>query len=290
MENNNTKWYLLGFLGCVWGSSFILMQLGLKGVNSIQMGSLRILFAALFLIIVGFRHIPKIPVYKWKYIAITALFGTFLPVYLFALALSKIDGSVSSILNSLTPLSTSIVGILFFGMGVQRRQVFGVILGFLGCVLLVLFSDGENTTENYYYAFLILLASLFYGINVNLIKKYLSDLKPLTISTGNFVILFVPALIVLYFAGFFEIVGEEKVQTSLGYIAILGIIGTGLSNILFFKLIQLSSPVFAASVTYIIPVVAILLGYFFMNESLNLIQAIGAFVILLGVYFSSRKQ
>ncbi|UOX34527.1 DMT family transporter [Flavobacterium sediminilitoris] len=290
MENNNTKWYLLGFLGCVWGSSFILMQLGLKGVNSIQMGSLRILFAALFLIIVGFRYIPKIPVYKWKYIAITALFGTFLPVYLFALALSKIDGSVSSILNSLTPLSTLIVGILFFGMGVQRRQVFGVILGFLGCVLLVLFSDGENTTENYYYAFLILLASLFYGINVNLIKKYLSDLKPLTISTGNFVILFVPALIVLYFAGFFEIVGEEKVQTSLGYIAILGIIGTGLSNILFFKLIQLSSPVFAASVTYIIPVVAILLGYFFMNESLNLIQAIGAFVILLGVYFSSRKQ
>lgn len=289
MENSNTKWYLLAFLGCVWGSSFILMQLGLKGVNSVQMGSLRILFAGLFLIAVGHKQIAKIPLHKWKYIVITSLFGTFLPVYLFAVALSKIDGSVSSILNSLTPLNTLIIGLLFFGLSVQRRQVFGVILGFFGCVLLVWFSEGENTTKNYYYALLVLLATLFYGINVNLIKKYLSDLKPLTISAGNFVVLFIPALLVLYFSDFFEIIQEEKVQTAMGYIAILGIVGTGLSNILFFKLIQLSSPVFAASVTYIIPVVAILLGYFFMNESLNSIQASGALVVLLGVYLSSRK-
>lgn len=290
MENNNTKWYLLGFLGCVWGSSFILMQLGLKGVNSVQMGSLRILFAGLFLILVGYKELAKIPLYKWKFIVLTSLCGTFFPVYLFALALSKIDGSVSSILNSLTPLNTLIVGLLFFGASVQRRQVFGVIIGFVGCLLLVLFGEGSNTTENYYYALLILLASLFYGINVNLIKKYLSDLKPLTISTGNFVVIFIPALVVLYFSDFFVIASQEKVLTSLGYIAILGVIGTGLSNILFFKLIQLSSPVFAASVTYIIPVVAILLGYFFMNESLNFIQACGAFIVLLGVYLSSRKN
>lgn len=288
MENNK-KWYLLIFLGCVWGSSFLLMKLGLKGVNSIQMGSLRILFAAAFLIVVGFKQISKIPLHKWKYIALTSMFGTFLPVYLFAIALSKIDGSISSILNSLTPLNTLVVGILLFKMDVQRRQIFGVIIGFVGCVLLVLFGDGENTTENYYYALLVVLASIFYGINVNLIKKYLSDLKPLTISTGNFIVILFPALLVLYFSDFFEIANEPKVITSLGYIAILGIVGTGLSNILFFKLIQLSSPVFASSVTYLIPVVAILLGYFVMNETLNFVQAIGASVVLLGVYFSSKK-
>jgi drug/metabolite transporter (DMT)-like permease len=289
MENNSTKWYLLGFLGCVWGSSFILMQLGLQGVNSIQLGSLRILFAALFLMIVGFKQIAKIPLYKWKYIALTSVFGTFVPAYLFAIALSKIDGSVSAILNSLTPLNTLLVGLFFFGLDVQRRQIFGVIIGFIGCVLLVLFGDGENTTENYYYAILIVIASIFYGINVNLIKKYLSDLKPLAISTGNFVVMFVPALLVLYFSGFFDIVHQEKVQTSLGFIVILGIVGTGFSNILFFKLIQLSSPVFASSVTYIIPVVAIMLGYLFMNETLSIVQVIGAFVVLVGVYFSSKK-
>ncbi|WP_338410205.1 EamA family transporter [uncultured Flavobacterium sp.] len=289
MEKNK-KWYLLVFLGCVWGSSFLLMKLGLKGVSPVQMGSLRILFAAAFLLLVGFKHIAKIPHHKWKFIALTALMGTFLPAYLFAVALSKIDGSISSILNSLTPLNALIFGILFFKVDVQRRQIFGVIIGFIGCVLLVLFGDGENTTENYYYALLIVLASICYGINVNLIKKHLSDLKPLTISTGNFVVMLVPALVILYFSGFFETVHQQKVLTSLGYIAVLGVVGTGLSNILFFKLIQISSPVFASSVTYLIPVVAILLGYFIMNETLTFVQGIGAFVVLLGVYFSSRKQ
>jgi drug/metabolite transporter (DMT)-like permease len=289
MMENNKKWYLLIFLGCVWGSSFLLMKLGLKGVNPVQMGSLRILFAAAFLILVGFKQITKIPRHKWKYIALTSMFGTFLPVYLFAVALSKIDGSISSILNSLTPLNTLVAGILFFKMDVQRRQIFGVLIGFLGCILLVLFGKGENTTENYYYALLVVLASVFYGINVNLIKKYLSDLKPLTISTGNFIVMLIPALLVLYFSDFFEIASDPKVITSLGYIAVLGIVGTGLSNILFFKLIQLSSPVFASSVTYLIPVVAIILGYFVMNETLSLVQGIGAIVVLFGVYFSSKK-
>ena len=289
MESKHTKWYLLFFLGAVWGSSFLLMKLGLRGVNSIQMGSLRILFAATFLISIGFKQLPKIPLHKWKYIVVTSLFGTFLPVYLFAIALSKIDSSVSSILNSLTPLMTLIIGMMLFKIDTQRRQIFGVLIGFTGCVLLVLFGDGVNTTENYYYAFLILLASLFYGINVHLIKKYLSDLKPLTISAGNFTIMTIPAVIVLIFSGFFEIAEQPIVQNSLIYIAILGIVGTGLSNILFFKLIQLSSPVFASSVTHIIPVVAIVLGYFVMNETLNFIQGIGAFIVLIGVYFSSKK-
>ncbi|WP_322550880.1 DMT family transporter [Flavobacterium psychraquaticum] len=289
MENNATKWYLLGFLGCVWGSSFILMQFGLQGVSSIQLGSLRILFAGLFLIVVGFKQIPKIPMHKWKYIALTSVCGTFIPVYLFATALSKIDGSVSAILNSLTPLNTLLAGLLFFGMDVQRRQFFGVFIGFIGCALLVLFGGGENTTENYYYAILIVIASIFYGVNVNLIKKYLSDLKPLTISTGNFIVMFIPALVILYLTGFFDIIHEQKVQTSLSYIVVLGIVGTGFSNILFFKLIQVSSPVFASSVTYIIPVVAIMLGYLFMNESLSIIQGVGALIVLVGVYFSSKK-
>lgn len=289
MENNSLKWFLLGFLGCVWGSSFILMQLGLQGVNSIQLGSLRIIFAAIFLLLVGFKQLARIPLYKWKYIALTSFFGTFVPAYLFAIALSKIDGSVSSILNSLTPLNTLLVGMFFFGLEVQRRQLFGVVIGFLGCLLLILFGGGENTTENYYYAILIVIASIFYGINVNLIKKYLSDLKPLAISTGNFAVMLVPALLVLYFTDFFDIVHQEKVQNSLGFIVVLGIVGTGFSNILFFKLIQLSSPVFASSVTYIIPVVAVLLGFLFMNETLSFIQAIGALIVLVGVYFSSRK-
>lgn len=289
MESKNLKWFLLILLGSVWGSSFILMQFGLKGVNSIQLGALRILFAGTFLLLIGFKHIAKIPSYKWKYIALTSLCGTFLPAFMFAIALKHIDGSVSSILNSLTPVNTLLIGLLVFGLSVQRRQIFGVILGFIGCVLLVVFGDNENTTQNYMYAILIAIASLFYGLNVNLIKHYLSDLKPLTISVGNFSIMFIPALIILYFSGFFATVTNTETQTALSFIAVLGIVGTGLSNILFFKLIQISSPVFASSTTYIIPVVAFILGFAFMGETLNFIQAIGALIVLLGVYFSSRK-
>ena len=289
MESKNLKWFLLIMLGSVWGSSFILMQLGLKGVNSIQLGALRILFAGVFLLLIGFKHIAKIPSYKWKYIALTSLCGTFLPAFLFAIALKHIDGSISSILNSLTPLNTLLIGLLIFGLSVQRRQIFGVLLGFIGCVLLIVFGDSDNKTQNYMYAILIAVASLFYGLNVNLIKNYLSDLKPLTISVGNFTIMFIPALIILYNTGFFEIVSNIETQRALSFIAILGVIGTGLSNILFFKLIQISSPVFASSTTYIIPVVAFILGFIFMGETLNIIQAFGVLIVLLGVYFSSRK-
>lgn len=289
MEGNKLKWVLLLLLGSVWGSSFILMQLGLKGLTPIQLGALRILFAGCFLLLIGFKQLAKIPRYKWKFIGITALCGTFFPVFLFATALTKIDGSVSSILNSLTPISTLLVGMFVFGISVQRRQILGVFLGFVGCALLVLFGETESNTENYYYAFLILIASFLYGINANFIKTYLSDLNPLAISVGNFTLMFVPALIILFSTGFFEVVQHTEVTDSMKFVAILGIVGTGLSNILFFKLIQVSSPVFASSVTYIIPVVASLLGFAFMNEALSLVQTLGAFVVLIGVYFSSRK-
>ncbi len=289
MESKNLKWFLLILLGSVWGSSFILMQFGLKGVNSIQLGALRILFAGTFLLLIGFKHLAKIPSYKWKYIALTSLFGTFLPAFMFATALKHIDGSVSSIINSLTPVNTLLFGLLVFGVSVQRRQIFGVVLGFIGCVLLVIFGDSDSTSSNYMYAALIAIASLFYGMNVNFIKHYLSDLKPLTISVGNFAIMFVPALVILYSTGFFDIISTTQTQSALTYIAVLGIVGTGLSNILFFKLIQISSPVFASSTTYIIPVVAFILGFIFMGETLNFVQAVGALIVLLGVYFSSRK-
>lgn len=289
MKNIQLKWFLLFFLGCVWGSSFILMQLGLKGVSPVQLGALRILFAGIFLLLIGYKQLVKIPSYKWKHIALTSFFGTFFPVFLFALALSKISGGVSAILNSLTPINTLLIGLFFFGISVQKRQIIGVTLGLLGSLLLVYFSKSTATNNNYYYILLLAIASLSYGINANLIKKNLSDLSPLVISVGNFTIMFIPAFIILYLSNFFTIASNPEVITSLGFIAILGVLGTGLSNILFFKLIQIASPIFASSVTYIIPVVAVLLGFIFMNESLNIYQILGTSVIFIGVYLSSKK-
>nr|WP_315209326.1 EamA family transporter [uncultured Flavobacterium sp.] len=288
MESKQLKWVYLMVLALVWGSSFILIKKGLIGLTALQLGSLRIIFAAIFLVLIGFKSLSKIPAHKWKYIALTSLFGTFIPAYLFAIAQTEIDSSVSSILNSLTPLNTLILGALVFGLQFKKNQIFGILIGLIGSALLILNGAIHHPEQNYYYAILVLIASICYAINVNLIKKYLHDLSPLSITTGNFMVLFFPAFIILFFSGFFEVVHDVKVQESVLFIMVLGVVGTGIANILFFKLIQMSSPVFATSVTYLIPVVAFCWGLL-DNEMLTPVQFLGAFIVLIGVYLSAKK-
>lgn len=282
------KWILLIGLSLIWGSSFILIKKGLVGLTPFQLGGLRILFAAFFLLIVGFRSLTKIPSEKWKYIALTAFVGTFMPVFLFAFAQTEISSATSAILNSLTPLNTLLLGAFVFGLEFQRRQFFGVLIGLIGCVVLIYSGAKNNPGQNYYYAILVVIAAVCYAMNVNLIKKYLSDVNSLSITTGNFLVLMIPAFIVLFCTDFFQVAGRVKVQESAMYIAVLGILGTGIANIVFFRLIQMSSPIFASSVTYLIPVVAFFWGIL-DHEKMELFQIVGAVIILVGVYFSARK-
>lgn len=288
MESKQLKWVYLMVLALVWGSSFILIKKGLIGLTALQLGSLRIIFAAVFLVLIGFKSLSKIPAHKWKYIALTSMFGTFIPAYLFAIAQTEIDSSVSSILNSLTPLNTLILGALVFGLQFKRNQIFGILIGLIGSALLILNGAIHHPEQNYYYAILVLIASICYAVNVNLIKKYLHDLSPLSITTGNFMVLFFRHSSSYFFSGFFEVVHDVKVQESVLFIMVLGVVGTGIANILFFKLIQMSSPVFATSVTYLIPVVAFCWGLL-DNEMLTPVQFFGAFIILIGVYLSAKK-
>jgi drug/metabolite transporter (DMT)-like permease len=288
MESKQLKWIYLSILSLIWGSSFILIKKGLIGLSAIQLGSLRLIFSAIFLLLIGYKSALSLSKPQWKYVALTAVFGTFIPAYLFALAETEIDSSTTAILNSLTPLNTLILGILTFGVPFKKNQFIGICIGFVGSILLVFNGASNHPEQNYYYALLVVVASICYAINVNLIKKYLPTVAPLSITTGNFLVLLAPATLLLYFSGFFDIISAPEVQTSMGYIAILGIVGTGIANILFFKLIQISSPVFATSVTYLIPIVAFFWGLL-DHEILTPIQFVGAFIILIGVYLSSKK-
>lgn len=288
MENKNLRFVYLVILALVWGSSFILIKRGLTGLTPFQLGSLRMIFAAVFLLIIGFNSIKQIQLRHWKYLALTACCGTFLPVYLFSYAQTEISSSVSAILNSLTPLNTLMLGIIIYKIDFQRRQIYGVIIGLIGSALLVLNGAANHPEQNYNYAILLILASIMYAMNVNFIKMYLSDLNPLSITTGNFIVIIIPASFVLYFSGFFEVVQLQETQDVIWYIVILGVVGTALANILFYQLIKISSPVFASSVTYLIPVIAFLWGMV-DNESLTLIQFLGACIIMFGVYLSAKK-
>jgi len=288
MPTKQLKWSLLLALALIWGSSFILIKKGLVGLSPYQLGALRIIFTSLFLLLIGFKSLTEIKQYQWKYIAVTALFGTFLPAFLFAIAETKVSSSICSILNSLTPLNTLLIGILAFGMAFKRSQFIGVVIGLIGTALLIFSGKNHGSSENYTYAVLVIIASVCYALNVNLIKKYLSDVKPLSITTGNFTVMLIPALIVLFSTNFLDIVALPATQHSMLFILILGIVGTGIANILFFKLIQMSSPVFASSVTYLIPIVAFFWGLL-DHEMLTPFQFLGAFIILVGVYLANKK-
>lgn len=288
MLSKNNKWFLLILLSLIWGSSFILIKRGLVGLNPFQLGALRIIFACIFMVIVGFKSIPKIPLTKWKYVAITSLFGNGLPVFLFAYAQTGIKSSVSGILNSLTPLYTLLIGVLAFGLGFVRNQVFGVVLGLTGCLFLVFFGKSTTGETNYFCAFLVVIATMCYALNVNLIKKYLSDVSPLAITTGNFLTLLVPAVIILFANGYADVMTQPEIIHSTLFIMILGMIGTGIANILYYQLIQITSPLFASSVTYFIPIVAMSWGML-DGETLNFMQLVGTGVILSGVYLASKK-
>jgi len=290
MENKKLRWVYLIILSIIWGSSFILMKKALIGLTPMQVGALRIIITAIFLLLIGFKRLLKIKRRHWYYLTLNGFVGTFFPAFLFAYAIDKIDSSIASILNSLTPLNTLIFGALLFGFGFKKRQLLGVLIGLVGTVLLILKGAELNPNQDYFYASFILISSVGYALNVNILKKYLHDLDALSITVGNFFLLIIPTLIVLWFTNFFQTfeLNDESINGIL-YLIILAVLGTGIAKIMFNKLIQISNPIFSSSVTYLIPIVAISWGIF-DGERVTLTQFSAGFIILLGVYLVNRSK
>lgn len=290
MGNNNAKWIYLAILSLIWGSSFILIKKGLVGLTDYQLGSARIVLTSIFLFSIGFKSLKQIQKRHWKWIAISGFISSFFPPFLFAMAQNEIDSAVASILNSIVPLNTVIVGATLFGIISSRRQLVGVFIGLAGTLLLIFVGADFNPNQNYWYSLMIIAATIGYALNVNIIKKYLSDISALAVTTGNFLFIFFPALIILYYTGFFEtIFSSAEMQQSFIYVAILSLFGTAIAKVFFNKLVQIASPVFASSVTYIMPIVAVLWGVV-DGECFSIWQVVAAGVILFGVYLGNKKR
>lgn len=291
MPLKNLKWLYLILLSLVWGSSFILIKKGLIGLSPLQLGSFRIIFAALFLILVGYKSILKLKKEQWKWIIISGFLGSFFPAYLFAFAETEVDSAVASILNATTPLMTLIFGVLFFRMLFTQNKIVGVIVGLLGALGLIFSGAQVNPDQNYLYSFLIIIAAGCYAMNVNIIKKYMHDISALGIAAGNFLVLLLPSITVLLLTNFSfgDITADPEVKLSVLFVMILGVIGTGIALIIFNKLIQISDPVFSSSVTYTIPVVG--LGWGILDgEVFSVLQLASTLVILLGVFIVNRSR
>lgn len=291
MKNPNIKWIYLVILSVIWGSSFILIKKSLIGLTPYQLGALRTVITGVILLIVGYNKLKTIPRSKWKWLLISGLLGSFIPGFFFAIAETEIDSAVASILNSLVPLNTILLGFAVFNIASTKRQVIGVIVGFIGTAILILKGSELNPNQNYLYAGFVIASTIMYAANVNIIKRYLQDVKPLAIAAGNYLFIILPALIILLFSGFFtsETFNNPNLPKALLYVSVLSVFGTAIAKVLFNKLVQISTPVFASSVTYIMPIVALIWGVI-DGESFSLIQGLAALLILAGVYLSHKRK
>ncbi|MDG5490948.1 DMT family transporter [Psychroserpens sp. SPM9] len=291
MGKINVKWVYLLILSIIWGSSFILIKKSLLGLTPYQLGALRTIITGIFLFAVGLKSLKRIKKREWKWIVISGFLGSFIPAFLFAIAETEIDSAIASILNSLVPLNTVLFGFAVFKIASTKRQILGVIIGFIGTSILILKGADLNPNQNYLYAGFVIIATVMYALNVNIIKKHLQNTSPLSIATGNYVAIFIPALLILLGTDFFteHTYQNPDFQMSVVYVVILSFFGTALAKVLFNTLVQISTPVFASSVTYLMPIVA--LGWGLLDgESFSVIQVLASGIILLGVYLAHKRK
>ena len=291
MPNNSLKWIYLVVLSIIWGSSFILIKKGLVGLEPLQLGALRILFSAFVLLLFGWKTLKTIKKLEWKWIGISALLGTGIPVFLFAFAETEIDSAVVGILNSSVPLLAFVFGILLFGAKFIKQQFIGVLLGLIGAGALIYIGSQINEEQNYWYASLVIIASSLYALNVNIIKRHLQEVSALAIAAGNFVFLIIPAVIILFYSDFFDLplTTDTTIQQSIGYIVLLSIFGTAIAKVMFNKLVQISNPVFASSVTYLMPIISVTWGVL-DGEAFTSLQVTATLIILAGVYIGNTGK
>jgi drug/metabolite transporter (DMT)-like permease len=289
MQQKWINWLVFALLSLVWGSSFVLIKEGLRSFSPYQVASLRMLFAGLVLVPFAIKALPQIPKEKMGLVLISGVAGNFIPAFLFCIAETQIDSSLAGILNSLTPLFTILVGISFFKVQTNITKIIGVIIGFIG--LCFLFAAGKDMSmRNMSYAGLVLMATLFYGINVNMVGRYLQNIGALNIASVAFSFLVLPSAAILFFTGYFNnnFTNQTVIQSTLAS-AVLGIVGTSLASILFYYLIKRAGVIFGSLVTYGIPIVAVCWGMVY-GEKITPMQYVWMGVILLGVFIANRPM
>ena len=284
------KWGTLVILSLIWGSSYILIKKGLTGLTPIQLGSLRVIVTTIIIAPIGYQKIKHIPRQKMKWVALSAFVGSFFPAYLFAFAETEISSSITAVIVSLTPLFTLLISVFVFGEELLKKQVFGVLIGFTGIIVLInneLFSSSFNIL----YIMFIVLAAFCYAVNANVLKYKLSNIPALGIVFMSFLFMFIPAFIILCFSDFpfSDFTSDPLIIESIIYIIILALFGTAIAKVLYIKLLAISTPVFSVSTTYLMPVVAIFWGLL-DGEEFKLTQFTGTAIILLGVYLVTKKK
>lgn len=289
MTAERQKWMLLIALSLIWGSSFILIKKSLNHFNPYEVGALRVLISGIVLMPYAISKIKLFPKRHLKWLIIAGLTGSFIPMFLFPMAETEVSSSIAGIINSMMPIFVIIVGSLVWKFSTTKRQLLGVLISFFGACILAL-GSGEGGEIKVYPILLLLLATLLYAVSTTTIKSKLHEVPAILMSAYIFsFVLFLPSLIALVLSGFFkDLTLNQSTLEGLGFVAILSIVGTGLAMMLNYKLLSISTPLFASTVTLLMPIVAIIWGVL-DGEKLTTQQSVGALIILAGLIFLRSK-
>lgn len=287
MTLRSANWLLFIVLCIIWGSSFILMKEGLATLSPYQVASLRMLTAGLVLLPVAIRILRKFSFTVQCKMLLSGILGSFIPAYLFCIAETRIDSALAGFLNAFTPILTIIFGIVWFGRKFEPRGWTGVLIGLAGMTML--FFGRQQTGPGYFgYTSLVLLATVLYALNLNFVGKYLREAVSLDIVSIAFLFLVPPSLAILYFTGYFDLpLTSAPLLWSTAASTLLGVFGTALGTIFYYKLLKTSGPLFASLVTYGIPFVALAWGLI-AGETVSFVELSGLVVILIGVYLANK--
>jgi drug/metabolite transporter (DMT)-like permease len=289
LEKKRWQWLAMLFLAFVWGASFILMKKGLLAFTDTQVAAIRIFFAFLVLLPMSIRSLRKVTRNNWLPLNLAGYLGNFFPAFLFTLAETKLSSSLAGILNSLTPFFTLIIGIALFGNRPRVLQYVGITVGMLGAVLLITNGNFNSFGDINSYAMLIVLATFFYGINSNIIKFRLHGLTGVEITSLVFFFVGPVAGIVLFCTDLSAAYQSQYFWPSLVATLTLSLFGSVITLFVFNSLVHKAGPIFASSVTYIIPIFALMWGIL-DGEILSLLQVSSMVIIILGVYLSSLRR
>ena len=287
MGDKLINWLLFTGLSLIWGSSFLLIKIGLENLSPYEVASLRILSAGVVLTPFAFRAFKQVPLNKIGFIILSGLLGSFFPAFLFCIAETKLDSALTGMLNSLTPLCAVIIGTVFFKMKTSILKITGILVGLLGLFFLVS-PTGQLHLNNFPYILLIILATVFYAINVNVVSRKLGNVGAINTASVAFVLLIIPCLIVLFLSGYFSRpLNQYGIIKSTAAGCVLGMVGTAFATILFYRLVKRAGALFSAMVTYGIPFVAAGWGVAY-GEHVTLFQVGCLGIILSGVYLANK--
>jgi drug/metabolite transporter (DMT)-like permease len=266
----------------------MLMHEGLKALSPLQVASLRIMSSGIIMSPLLWKAFKRIPQEKYLLVAVSGLLGNLLPAFLYCYAQTRVSSSMAGSLNALTPIFMLITGFLFFQQKTSGPKILGIFISFSGTLLLYASHHGFGWDSASGYNFLIVLATLSYGLNINFVNKYLKGVESVDIATMGLFFISVPSGMLLFSTGFssMEITGEPLMK-AIGFTILLGISGTALASVLYYMLIKRAGPVFSSMVTYGIPVVAILWGLL-LGEQIFGMQVLGLIMVLAGVFMVTR--